>query len=776
VRREDPQLLRGASRFVADLRLPGLLEAAVLRSPHAHARILRCDCSRALVDAGVTAILTGADTKALHWSIPSLQVFPSAPIPAHTYPPLAIDTVRFVGEPVAFVVASDRYCAEDAAERIDVEYEPLPVAHDVASARAGRGPSVHAPWGTNVACSFTVEKGDVERAYAAADAIVPAEIEIQRYTGIPMETRGVVAAFDAREEQLVVWDSTQVPHFIQQVLARLLGLRKDQIRVIARDVGGGFGPKCAAYPEEVLVPYMAMRLGRPVRWIEDRREHFLSTTHARQQVHTASIAVMRDGTVAGIQDRFSVDNGAYLPGGTIQPYHTCSHKMGPYKIPHYRAEASVVMTNKTPQHPYRGAGRSEAVFVLERLMDLGARAIGMDPIEFRLRNLIGRDEMPYDTGILYADRRPMVFDSGDYPACFRKALEIADFAGFREKQTALRRQGRFIGLGIAGYVEGTGVGPHEGARITVDPSGRVLVTAGSAAHGQGHETTLAQVCADALGIDANQITVRVGDTATVPFGVGTYASRSTVTAGNAVAGAAEAIVRKARALAAAVLEISAVDLELSAGRIQVVGVPQRGLSLGEIAARATPVLAAAAGTSPGLDAEHYFMPPTVTYANGVNIAQVEVDIETGEVHLDRFVYVHDCGRVINPLIVEGQSVGGAAQGIGGALLEELVYDEQGQPLATTFMDYLLPSSADLPHVDLGHIETPSPRNPLGVKGMGEGPAIAPPAAIANAVEDALSPFGVRMCQTPLTPSRVREAIAASAGGAAREGRTHVQEG
>jgi aerobic carbon-monoxide dehydrogenase large subunit len=763
VRREDPQLLRGASRFVADIRLPGLLDAAILRSPHAHARLVRCDCARALAGAGVVAILTGADTRESHWSIPSLQVFPSAPIPAHTYPPLAIDTVRFAGEPVACIVASDRYRAEDAAEHIDVEYDPLPAAHDVPSARAPRGPSVHAPWGTNVACSFTVEKGDVDRAYAAADAIVDAEIEIQRYTGIPMETRGVVATYDTRLEELVVWDSTQVPHFIQQVLARLLGLRKDQIRVIARDVGGGFGPKCAAYPEEVLVPYMAMRLGRPVRWIEDRREHFLATAHARQQVHSASIAVTRDGAVAGLQDRFSVDNGAYLPGGTIQPYHTCSHKMGPYKIPHYRAEASVVMTNKTPQHPYRGAGRSEAVFVLERLMDLGARAIGMDPIEFRLRNLIGADEMPYDTGILYADRRPMVFDSGDYPACFRKALEIAEFAGFREKQAALRRQGRFIGLGIAGYVEGTGVGPHEGARITVDPTGRVLVTAGIAAHGQGHETALAQVCADALGVDPDQITVLVGDTATVSFGLGTYASRSAVTAGNAVAGAAETIVTKAKAIAAAILEVSASDLELSRGRIQVVGVPARGLSLGEIAGRATPVLAAAAGVSPGLDAEHYFMPPTVTYANGVTVATVEVDVETGEVRLDRFVYVHDCGRVINPLIVDGQSVGGAAQGIGGALLEELVYDEQGQPLATTFMDYLLPVSTDIPHIDLGHVESPSPRNPLGVKGMGEGPAIAPPAAIANAVEDALSSFGVRLCRTPLTPPRVLEAITRYAG-------------
>ncbi len=760
LRREDPRLLRGAARFVGDLRLPGMLEAAVLRSPHAHARITRCDAAPAAALPGVAAVLTGADIRDHGWSIPSLQLFPLAPIKEHVYSPLAIEKVRFVGEPVAVVVAEDRYLAEDAAERVAVEYDPLPVAHDVRSAQERPGALLYEAWGDNIACAFAMEKGDVDAAFARADVVVEAELTIQRYTGVPIETRGVAAAFDARSGELTVWDSTQVPHFVQQMLARLLRLRKDQIRVVAWDVGGGFGPKCAPYPEEVLIPHLALGTGRPVRWIEDRREHFLSTTHARQQVHAASIAVARDGTVVGLKDRFFLDTGAYLPGGNIQPYHTCSHKLGPYKIPHYLAKATVLVTNKAPQHPYRGAGRSEAVFVLERLMDLAARKLGMDPVELRLRNLIRPHEMPYNTGVLYADRKPMVFDTGDYPACFRQALEIAGFDRFRETQAEERRRGRYLGLGIAGYVEGTGAGAYEGAHITVDASGRVLVTAGVAAHGQGHETVLAQIAADALEVDPGEITVRVGDTAGVPFGMGTYASRSAVAAGNAVAGAAAALRQKASRLAALFLEASEQDLEWVAGRVQVRGAPARSLSLGELAARAVPSAVPSEGPGPGLSASHYFRPPTVTYSNGVTLAVVEVDIETGEVHLRRVIYVHDCGRVINPMIVEGQCHGGTVQGIGGALFEELVYDDTGQLLTTSFLDYLMPVPTEFPPIELGHHESPSTRNPLGIKGMGEGPAIAPPAAIANAVEDALAPFGVQILETPITPAKVRRLLEA----------------
>jgi carbon-monoxide dehydrogenase large subunit len=659
------------------------------------------------------------------------------------------------------VVAEDRYRAEDAAEAIEVEWEPLPAVVDMQAGAVPGGPLVHEAASTNVAVAFTHGIGNVERAFASADVVMRETFRIQRYVGMPLEGRGVVAAWDRRDGSLTTWNSTQVSHFVQHGLTTALELPPTKIRVIAPDLGGGFGTKASGYPEDVLVPLAAIALNRPVKWTEDRREHMMGAAHARHQVHDIALAARRDGTIVGLRDRIWLDLGAYNVWGVVLPYNTVAHLIGPFRIRDMHVDVQGVVTHKTPNAPYRGAGRPETVFAMDRAVDCLARELGMDPADIRRRNYIRADELPWDLGMTYRDGNPLVYDSGDFPAALEAALETAGYTAFRDEQPALRARGIYRGIGISGYVEGTAIGPYEGAHIKIDLAGRVHVATGAVNSGQGHETAFAQITADALGVPIEWVTVIGGDTAAVPFGVGTFASRSGVTAGNSIADAARQVRGKLVEAAAALLEAAAADVEIEDGRAFVRGAPTSAVDLGRVVQASIPTFAKPGVVTPDFEASSYHHVPTVTYASAVHVAQVEVDPGTGYVKLIKYVVAHDCGKVINPVIVEGQVHGGVAQGVGGALFEEMAYDAEGQLLTGTLMDYLIPTSMDLPAIDTVHLEFPSPRNPLQMKGVGEGGAISPPAAIANAIDDALAPFKVRITDTPASPSRVLALIDAA---------------
>jgi carbon-monoxide dehydrogenase large subunit len=764
-RREDPRFLRGDGRFVDDVTLPGLLHAAFLRSPHAHARIarLRTDAARAM--PGVAAVFAFGDLE--RWLKP-LPLF-GAPPPGlaaairfdlRQAPQYALcrDRARHVGEIVAMVVADDRGRAADALARIEVEWEPLPAAVDMVAAAEAGSPLVHPDWGSNVAVGFRHAIGDADRAFADADAVFTETFQVQRYAGMPLEGRGVVAQWDRRDGALTTWNSTQVSHFVQQGLAGALDLPPHRVRVIAPDLGGGFGTKASGYPEDILVPLAARALGRPVKWIEDRREHMMGSAHARHQTHRISLAARRDGTILGVRDRIWLDFGAYNCWGIVLPYNTVAHLLGPHRVRHLAVEVQGVVTHKTPNAPYRGAGRPEVVFAMDRAVDGLARQLGLDPAEVRRRNYLTAAELPWDLGMPYRDGNPLVYDSGDFRAVLDTALQAAGYEAFRRKQEALRERGVWRGIGISGYVEGTAIGPYEGARVTLDLAGRVVVATGAVNSGQGHETSFAQVCADVLGVPLEHVTVTGGDTAAVPFGVGTFASRSAVTAGNSIADAARAVRAKVVTAAAALLEAAEADIEVEEGQVFVRGAPATAVPLARVVQAAIPTFAKPGVASADFDATAYHHVPTVTYASAVHVAQVEVDPDTGAVRLLRYLVAHDCGVVINPVIVEGQVHGGVAQGVGGGLFEDMAYDETGQLLAGSLMDYALPRADDLPPIECEHLEYPSPRNPLGVKGLGEGGAISPPAAIANAVDDALAPLGVRVTAGPTHAWRVRQLI------------------
>jgi carbon-monoxide dehydrogenase large subunit len=761
-RREDPRFLTGAATYVGDVRLPGMLHAAVLRSPHAHARIVAIDPAAARALRGVRAVLTAKELEGAvgpfsgHlWKVPpSVQEAARPLVRPDRREVLARDVVRFVGEAVAIVAAADRYVAEDALDLIQVTYEPLPVVRDPEGARGAGAPVLHPDWGDNTAIRFGVGSGDVEAAFAGADVVVGEAFRFQRQGMAPMEVRGSVASYEERTGTITLWCSTQVPHAVRDVVAGSLGLPEHRVRVIAPDVGGGFGYKALAYPEEVLVAHLARLLRRPVKWIEDRRESFLGGCHARDQVHVMEAAARRDGTILAIRDRFVMDSGAFNPLALVIPYNTAAHLLGPYRVRSCRIEGETVVSNKTPAAPYRGAGRPQAVFAMDRIVDRVARRLGLDPADVRLRNLVRAEEFPYDVGLYYRDGHRLIYDSGDYAGGMRVALERIGYEAFREEQARLRGRGRYLGIGLACYTEGTAVGPFEGAVVRVDGSGKVLVATGACCQGQGHETTFAQIAADALGVDLDDVTIVEGDTAAIPFGFGTLASRSIVLAGNALALAAAKLKAKALQIAAELLEARAEDLVAEGNRIFVKGAPGRAISWRQVAAAAAPGGIGPAAESPGLEAAHYLRPATVTYAYGANAVTVEVDIETGAVRILKYVLVHDCGRSVNPMIVDAQMEGGTVQGIGSALMEEMVFDGEGQLLTTSLMDYLIPTAADVPGLDQDHLNALSPRNPLGLKGVGEGGAIGPPAAIANAVEDALSPFGVVVTEIPLTPERV----------------------
>ncbi len=762
-RKEDHRLLTGRGKYAADFRLPGMLHAAVLRSLHAHARLGTIRTKAALALPGVVAVVTAADLGAIGRIPVRLGQRPSASAVACLQPPLARDKVRYVGEPVAVVVAASRYLAEDALDLLEVDYDPLPTVADAREAVERGSPVLHEAIGGNIVDTLQTHRGDARAALAGARHRVSERLAIQRHTGVPLETRGLTAAYDAGSGVLRLWGVAKVPHFNRRVLADLLGHPEHLIHFVELEVGGGFGVRGEFYPEDLVVPWAARRLGRPVQWIEDRREHLMATNHSRQQHHDIELGFDADGRIVALVDRFTVDMGAYIrTHGVTVPELTAALLPGPYRIPHYSSEIRCVLTNKTPTGTYRGPGRFEGTFVRERLMDIAAQQLGIDGLELRRRNFVTPAEMPYEVGGGSLNQKT-VYDCGDYRSALDAALEAVGYEAARVEQTEARRQGRLVGIGVACLVEKAGLGPWEYARVEVDGTGHVVVYSGIAAVGQGIETTLAQVTADELNVLPEAVTVIHGDSAQVPFGVGGFASRGAAVALPAALEAARKVRAKIVRVAATLLEAAAEDLVLEGGAVHVRGLPDRRVAFREVARAAVP---GPPGMEPGLYATHFFEAPKMTYPYGTHVAVVEVDPDTGCVRLLKYAIAYDIGRAVNPMIVDGQLVGALAQGIGGALFEELAYDAQGQPLTTTFMDYLIPTAMEMPAATEVRIleETPTPLNPLGVKGVGEGGSSGCGGAIANAVADALAPLGVAITALPLSPDRLLALIRARTDG------------
>jgi aerobic carbon-monoxide dehydrogenase large subunit len=765
LRREDRRLLTGRGQFIADLVLPRMLHAVLVRSPMAHARIRSVDLSRAAAMPGVAAALSGADLLQLLPPVPEGQIsMPSkwTTVIQHKFlnpqqPLLAHDKVRHVGEAMAVIVAESRDQAEDAAERVSWDLEELPAVVDPEAALRPESPIVHDRFQTNLIGAFSVGRGDAVAALARAPHRLRRRFYHHRYAAVPMECRGVVSAYDPRTDGSTIWSSTQVVHFVRNEAASLLGLPEARVRCIALDVGGGFGGKGHVYPEDLLITFLARKLGRPVRWIEERREHLMSATHSRDQLHDLEVGFDDDGRILALRDDYVVDCGAWNPIGSGVAYNTAVHLTGPYRIENLAASGKIIVTNKVPNAPYRGAGRPEAAFAMERTIDLVARSLGLEPAEVRRRNMIRAEEMPYRVGIPYRDGEPIVYDSGDYPGALEKALEaVGGVDAFRQRQRGARSEGRYLGLGIGCYIEGTGVGPFESAFVRVDPSGKIYVSSGASPQGQGMETIFSQVVADLWQVAPEDVVLSFADTAAIAIGFGTMASRSTVTASAAIHHASARLREKVFAIAANLLECAPADLELRDGGVGVVGVPGAAVSLAQVAQAARPGWEnpRPQGVEAGLEETYYWQPSTVTWSYAVHVAIVELDRETGRVSIDKYAVAHDCGVVVNPMLVEGQIMGGTAQGLGGILCEAIVYDANGQLLTGSLMDYALPTAGDIPAMQIVHQHSPSPLNPLGVKGVGEGGAVAPPAAIANAVCDALAPFGVEVNATPIKPEQL----------------------
>jgi carbon-monoxide dehydrogenase large subunit len=768
-RREDHRLLTGRGQFIADLNLPHMLHAVFVRSPVAHARIGKVDLSRAASAPGVACVLSGADLLQLLPPVPDTQLsLPSkwTTLVQHKFinpqqPLLAHDKVRHVGEAVAVIVAESRHAAEDAAQLVSLDLDHLPVVIDPEQALRPGGPIIHEKFQTNLIGAFTIGKGEIEAALAHSPHKLKRRFYHHRYAAAPMECRGVVGVHDSRTDSVTIWSATQVVHWVRREAASVLRLPEARVRCVALDVGGGFGLKGHVYPEDLLIPFLARRLGRAVQWIEDRREHLMCSCHSRDQIHDVEVGFDDEGRILALRDHFIVDCGAWNPIGAGVVYNTAVHLVGPYKIPAVAINARIAATNKVPNAPYRGAGRPEAAFAMERIVDLVAGQLGLEPADVRLRNMIRADEMPYRVGIPYRDGEPIVYDGGDYQGALRQTLAaIGGVAAFRQRQRTALQNGRYLGLGIGCYVEGTGVGPFESATVRIDPSGKIFVSSGACPQGQGMETIFAQVVADVWCVDPSDVVMSLADTAAIAIGFGTIASRSTVTLSAAIHGASERLRAKVFAIAANILECAAGDLELRKDGVGIVGVPGAEISLSDIARAARPGWDH--GRPPGIDAgleeTYYYEPPTVTWSYAVHVAVLDVDIEIGRVNIEKYVIAHDCGVVVNPMLVEGQIVGGAAQGIGGALLEEFNYDAEGQLLAGSFMDYMVPTACEIPDMHLIHQHSPSPLNPLGVKGVGEGGPIAPPAVIANAVADALRPFAVEFNRLPITPQLIQQTV------------------
>ena len=765
VRNEDARLLTGRALFVDDVQLPGMLHVAFRRSDHAHGRLRSVDVTAARACPGVVAVYTAADLGD-YWQ-PGPLLVPPPPVPGMifntcTQVPLARDKVRYAGEPVAMVVAESRYLAEDALPHIRVDIEPLPAVVDLEAALSAGAARLHEHLPSNLAAHVHQQKGDYAAARASADVVVQRRFHYDRGAAAAIENRAVAAVWNAQSEELTIWDTTQAPIPIRNGLARMLGLAESQVRVVAPFVGGGFGPKIMMfYPEEVLVPWAARALGRPVKWTEDRLENFVATTQERGQVHYAEIALSRDGRILGVKDVFLHDTGAYDPYGLTVPINSQCTLLGVYRVPAYDSEFSAVFTTTPIVTPVRGAGRQHGVFVMERLLDLAARELGLDRVEIRRRNVLAPEDFPHDHRIVFQDFTSLTYDSGDYLPALEQAAAMIGYEQFlRDEQPRLRAEGRHVGIGIVNYVEGTGIGPYEGARVTVEPSGLVRVATGVGTQGQGHFTAFAQIVADALGVEAAAVRVVTGDTREFNWGTGTFASRGAVVAGTACHGAAMAVREKILDLAVRVLGAPRDRLELAGGEVRVAGSPDSRISLGRLASQANPLRGAVtAGVEPGLEATAYFGPDRGSTANGVHAMIVEVDRDTATVQIKRYVVVHDCGHLINPTIVEGQIQGGVAHGIGNAFYEQLVFDPQGQLLTASFMDYLLPLATDVPDVEMAHRETPSPGNPAGLKGVGEAGCIATGALFAQAVEDALG-GAVEIREIPLSPNRLFELIQA----------------
>ena len=768
-RREDARLLIGEGQFIADMVLPGMGHVAFVRSPHAHARIRGVDLARARAMPGVWLALSGAELQQALPAVGDQQL----PLPSKwrtkvkheiidpRQPLLAFDKVRHVGEAIAVIVAENRYIAEDAAELVELDLEVLSPAVDPTAALEPGASILHERYGTNLLAEFSIAKGDVALALSKSAHRLQRNFYHHRYAAVPMECRGVIAQYDKRTRAYTIWSSTQMVHWVRKEVATTLAVPEASVRCIAPDVGGGFGGKGHVYPEDVLLPFLAQQLGTPVKWIEDRREHMQSACHSRDQLHEVEVGFDANGRVLALRDEFVMDCGAWNPVGIGIPYNTASHIAGPYKVPNLSVRGRVVATNKVPNAPYRGAGRPEAAHAIERMMDLIAHELGLEPAEVRRRNMVEPADMPYSVGIPYRDGEPVVYDSGDYPAALAKAIEaVGGIETFRVRQLEARKRGVYLGLGLGVYTEGTGVGPFEGATMRIEPSGKLYVASGACPQGQGMETIYSQIAADLWRVDPANVVVALADTGAIPMGFGTIASRSTVHVSAAMHVASEKLLKKVFVIAANMLECSPGDLELRPAGVGIAGIPGRELSLGQIAHAARPGWdhQRPPGVDAGLEETCYWEAPTVTWSYAAHAVQVEVDIELGKVTLQHYAIAHDCGVVVNPMLAEGQIIGGTVQGIGGGLLEGMQYDAEGQLLTGSLMDYLLPTASDVPHITLIHQETRSPLNPLGVKGLGEGGAIAPPVAIANAVCDALAPFGIEFNTTPIGPEQIVRAV------------------
>jgi len=773
---EDAALLRGTGTFLADIVFPDALEAAFLPSPIAHGLIRTLNLEPARSLPGVHAVLTYRDLRPLLACDRIPLALPAAAIRFNVDPfVLAHEEVCYVGEPIALVIASSRSIAEDAIALIELDIEPLPVVTDPMSGLAPNAPKARLDCPDNLVAETAIDYGDIDQAFAGAAHVIQEQFHLAKGGGHSLEPRGVIARFDSIEGVLTVWDSTQMPHRAHAILVAALGLTENQIRVVTPEVGGGFGPKAVFHPEELAVPAAALLLRRPVKWVEDRFESFTATVGERDQVWSMEAAFDSQGRLLGIKGRLRHDHGAATPYGIALPYNAATNLIGPYVLPAYHIAIELCLTNKTPVAPTRGAGRPQGTFVMERLLDRIAARLALPRDEIRRRNLIPADRMPYPIPVKQRDGSMMSYDSGDYPECQRRALAAAGWVEFNTRKAAALREGRYLGLGLANYVEATGRGPFESTAIRIGPSGKIVVSTGATAQGQGVKTMLAQIVADVLDVPPESIEVIVGDTAATAQGLGAFASRQTVTAGNAAFLAAKTIAAKALTAAAHLLEASIADLEIYDGFVGVRGVPGLAKSLAEIAS----ALAGAAGFSlpagltPGLAASVDYLTSGLAYTNGTHLAEVEVDPKTGAVRIHRYVVVHDCGRMINPKLVEGQIVGGIVHGLGATLLELMHYDAQAQPLGTTYADYLLPTSDIVPTIEIHHMESPTPNNPLGVKGAAESGTIGAPAAIVSAIEDALSPFGICVCDIPVTPDRLRSLIrSASSGNLGAKGDCH----
>jgi len=760
-RLEDPRLVTGHGRFTDDIVVPGMLEMAFVRSSEPHAAIRSIDAAQARAVPGVVAVWTLADLGAVAQK-PMVQSYPSPAIKQNrTQHPLAKDEVCYVGEAVAVVVAENRYIAEDAAHLVAVDYEHLPHVIDVREAARSDSAPAHRGGQNNLAATVAWKFGDAAGAFARAPHVFRETYHQHRGAPHSIEGRGVIAQYDGAADQLTLWSSTQSPFLVRRYLAQYLEREEAAIRVIAPDVGGGFGPKAGHYAEELVAALVAMKLGRPVKWIEDRREHFLTTTQQRDQFWDVEVACEASGKVLALRAKCIHDNGAYLPYGLLLCMTSIVPFPGPYAIPAVEVTLDCVFTNAVPTSPIRGAGRPCAAFILERTMDTIARNLGVDRAAVRRANFVRKDQFPYETGGRLPTGVTIEYDSGDYAACLDMVLESASYAAFEAKRAEAAKTGRWIGLGIASYNEDTGLPPYEGATVKVLPSGRIAVELGSCAQGQGLETIAAQIAADQFDVDPHDVIVKTGDTAFSAIALSTVGSRVASTAGPSVHLAATQVREKALRLASQQLEAAEEDLEVTRGAINIKGVADRKVTLGELAKRlvSNVNVPLPSGFTPGLEATAYHTPPRPVYANGSNVAEVEVDVETGAVTLLDYRVAHDCGTLINPMLVDGQIVGGVVHGIGNALYEHMKYDpESGQPVTTNFGDYLLPIATEIPPIRLQHMESPSPLNPLGVKGAGEGGTIPGIACVVAAVEDALKPLGVKLNEYPLSPERLLELI------------------